>query len=164
MLLVDSLPALVAEFGTQCKRSCRQSLNSKKHSSQSTQARHLPTARGLAEKIRKIHKNVVKQEKEFGTTASTGGSPAKSTRLTLADSMVVRPASSVVLLSTTQVKTEWDRLDSLFMLVAAVCLFCCPRRSRRAVSSTAGTTVCCHRCLLMWLTTAMEFKGQRGLI
>ena len=112
----------------------------------------------------KNKKNIVKQEKEFGTTASTGGSPAKSTRLTLADSMVVRPASSVVLLSTTQVKTEWDRLDSLFMLVAAVCLFCCPRRSRRAVSSTAGTTVCCHRCLLMWLTTAMEFKGQRGLI
>ena len=64
--------------------------------------------------------------------------PAKSTRLTLADSMVMRPAASVVLLSTTQVKTEWDLLDSLFMLVAAVCLFCCPRNSSRAVSSTAG--------------------------
>lgn len=76
--------------------------------------------------------------------SSAGDSPAKSTKLTLADSMVIRPASSVVLLSTTQVKTEWDLLDSLFMLVAAVCLFCCPRRSRRAVSSTAGTIVCCH--------------------
>jgi len=68
-----------------------------------------------------------------------GAIPARSTRLTLADSMVMRPASSVVLHSTTQVNTEWDLLDSLFMLVAAVCLFCCPRSSKRAVSSTAGS-------------------------
>ena len=68
-----------------------------------------------------------------------GALPARSTRLTLADSMVMRPASSVVVHSTTQVNTEWDLLDSLFMLVAAVCLFCCPRSSKRAVSSTAGT-------------------------
>ena len=67
--------------------------------------------------------------------------PAKSTRLTLADRMVMRPAVSVVLLSTTQVNTECDLLDSLFMLVAAVCLFCCPRNSSRAVSSTASS---CH--------------------
>ena len=70
---------------------------------------------------------------------SQGAIPARSTRLTLADSMVMRPASSVVLHSTTQVNTEWDLLDSLFILVAAVCLFCCPRSSKRAVSSTAGT-------------------------
>ena len=56
--------------------------------------------------------------------AEQGNVPARSTRLTLADSMVIRPASSVVLHSTTQVKTEWERLDSRFMLVAAVCLFC----------------------------------------
>ena len=125
-------------FGRQYNHSCRQTLNNKEHSSQMSQVRHMPAARGWRGQSRSLG----------------GGSPAKSTRLTLADNMVVRPASSVVLLSTTQVKTEWDLLDSLFMLVAAVCLFCWPRRSRRAASSTA--------CTIVWFSRAVGFTGAVG--
>ena len=112
-------------FGAQYNCSYSPSLNSKGKSSQVSQAKHNTHCRTWRGQGRRW----------------AGGLPAKSTRFTLAESMVVKPASSVVLLSTTQVKTEWDLLDSLFMLVAAVCLFCWPRRSRRAVSSTAGTSV-----------------------
>ena len=87
--------------------------------------------------------------------------PARSTRLTLADSMVMRPASSVVLHSTTQVNTECDLLDSLFMLVAAVCLFCCPRSSKRAVSSTAGTQIWVdqHHRESYWVNNSIHRKS-----
>lgn len=48
------------------------------------------------------------------------------------------PILSVVLLWSVHVKTECDRLDSLFMFVSPTLLAAWPLASTRATSSTAG--------------------------
>lgn len=47
------------------------------------------------------------------------------------------PLSSVVLHSSTAVKTECERLDSLFIIVSPILRFSCPFSSRAATSATA---------------------------
>lgn len=62
--------------------------------------------------------------------------PARSTSLRQEVRMLVTP-SSVHLLSSTQEKTQWERLESVLALVAATCRFPAPLASSCITSSAA---------------------------
>ena len=64
--------------------------------------------------------------------------PARSTRFKRERRMLVTPFSSVVLLCRVHVKTECDRLDSLFMFVSPTLLAAWPLAKSCTTSSTAA--------------------------
>ncbi len=73
--------------------------------------------------------------------------PARSTRFKRENLTLVQPSSApLVLDSMMQVNTEWERLDSLFMLVSPMRLLSVPLRITFRASSTAVTahTYMCH--------------------
>ena len=79
-------------------------------------------------------------------------SPARSTRLRRECRICVTPLASVLLHSRVQVKTECERLDSLFMAVSPTFLAAWPLTSRLDTSSTAIPSIAeslssCYLCL-----------------
>lgn len=80
--------------------------------------------------------------RQISRTAKSGHSclPARSTRFRRENLTRVQPSSApLVLDSMMQVNTEWERLDSLFMLVSPMRLFSVPLRITFRASSTAVT-------------------------
>ena len=83
--------------------------------------------------------------------------PARSTRFRRENLTLVQPSSApLVLDSMMQVNTEWERLDSLFMLVSPKRRFSVPLRITFRASSTAVTahTYTCHMLCAYGLYTS----------
>ena len=77
-----------------------------------------------------------KSDSMYDVSCTACAQPARSTRLRHEVLMLVTP-SSVHLLSSRQEKTQWDRLELVLALVAALCLFCAPLDSRHKAPCAA---------------------------